>query len=657
MNFRNGLALAAVLTGLVALPAPVVAAPKKERLKAFSSCSRFVHYARRHAVSELATRGAPTAPPIFVRGPQEERATGAPTQPQAAPTPTGGDTGGDDFSGTNVQEKGVDEPDVVKTDGRRIFVVSGNRLHAIDARAGEPKLLGSLTLDGYGHELLLDGNRLLVLSGAPIFYDDVIGVPMPTTGAPEPRPAARAATSPVPGAQASTLSLVDVSDPAAMKVLRTMSVGGGYLSARLTGSTARVVFSATPQVLPALQAAEPEARRSRIRRTTTPNWRPSYTLRRGRNGRAARRALVRCTSIKRPEAFSGLNSLTVLTVNIAKGLDPVDADAVLTDGQTVYGSTNSLYVATQKSIVEQPNAGVPPALPTTAIHKFDISGDETVYRGTGSVTGTLLNQYSMSEKDGFLRVASTDSPLWWAPGQNRPSESFVTVLRSDGAELRQVGRVGGLGKGERIYAVRFIDDMAYVVTFRQVDPLYAVSLADPQRPEVVGELKILGYSAYLHPVGDGLLLGVGQSADEQGRVEGTQVSLFDVSDPKNPARLSNSTIAGGSSDAEFDPHAFLWWDPAKLAMIPVSVYSYDPETQKSSSFSGAIGFRATKAEGVLEKGRIEHPQGQYGYAPSIMRSLVVGDRIFTVSSAGVMASDLASLAAKGFAAFPQESGG
>jgi hypothetical protein len=439
-----------------------------------------------------------------------------------------------------------------------------------------------------------------------------------------------------------------------MKVVKTMTVDGGYLSARLTGHTARVIFSATPAALPVLQTAAPGARPAKVARTTTPSWRPSYTLRSGRKGKVSRRALVRCTSIRRPEAFSGLNSLTVLTIDLAKGLDPVASAAVMTDAETVYASTTSLYVATQNAIAEKPNAQQQPPSQTTQIHKFDISSpDATVYQATGVVRGSLLNQYSMSEQNGFLRVASTEAPLWWAPQSNRPSESFVTVLKQDGNLLTQAGQVGDLGKGERIYAVRFLGDVGYVVTFRQVDPLYTVGLSNPEHPEVLGSLDLLGYSAYLHPVGDGLLLGVGQAADDQGHTQGTQVSLFDVSDPKHPSRISNKVIAAGSSSAvEFDPHAFLWWDPAKLAVLPLSIYNYDPNG-KGDTFSGALGFHATKADGVTEAGRTSHPKDASGYAPPISRSLVVGDRLFTVSPAGVLASDLGTFADRGFAAFPQ----
>jgi hypothetical protein len=647
------LVLGGLLAALALAPASAGAASKrKHRLAAFGSCSRFVHYARRHALNELKTRGTPTPMgiPFPVRSPQPMMdGTQQTVQGEAAPTAP---AAGQDFSTTNVQESGVDEPDAVKTDGKRIFVAQNGRLNAVDARSNPPKLLGSIPLDGYGHQLLLSGERLLVMSGQPIVYDVV--APQPVTITDPGATAAQTALSPPMGIQGSTLTLVDVSEPSAMKVLRTMSVNGGYLSARLTGHTARVIFSATPQALPLIQTLAVDDQRPKIARTTTPDWRPTYKLRRGRTGRIARRALVRCTSITRSETFSGLNSLTVLTIDVDKGLDPVDSDAVMTDGQTVYASKDNLYVATQKAIAEQPNSETPPPDQLSEIHKFDISKpDETTYEGTGVVTGSLLNQYSMSEQDGFLRVASTNAPLWWRVANDRPSESFVTVLKQDGKTLKQVGRVGELGKGERIYAVRFLGDVGYVVTFRQVDPLYTVGLSDPEHPKVLGSLDLLGYSAYLHPVGPGLLLGVGQAANEQGRTQGTQVSLFDVSDAAKPARLSNKLVgSGSSSDVEFDPHAFLWWDPLKLAVLPVQIYDYSSDGRSPNTFIGAIGFHATKADGVTEAGRASHPADSYGYSAPINRSLVVGDRLFTISTAGALASDLATFGERGFVAFP-----
>jgi uncharacterized secreted protein with C-terminal beta-propeller domain len=215
----------------------------------------------------------------------------------------------------------------------------------------------------------------------------------------------------------------------------------------------------------------------------------------------------------------------------------------------------------------------------------------------------------------------------------------VTVLDERDGALRKVGQVGGLGKGERIFAVRFIGPAGYVVTFRQVDPLYVVDLERPSQPVVRGELKIRGYSAYLHPVGPGLLLGVGQDATVAGAQLGTQLSLFDVSDPSNPRRLHQAAVSGASSQAEFDHHAFLWWAPRDLAVVPLNVFS-------GRFFQGAAGFRVQRAAGIAEAGRASHAG-----AP-IARSFVLGGRLFTLSDAGIAANSLDDLAQQGWLAFP-----
>ena len=305
------------------------------------------------------------------------------------------------------------------------------------------------------------------------------------------------------------------------------------------------------------------------------SWLPTYRIKRAGAKAGPARPLVQCRKVRRSPEFSGLGMLTVLTVDLAKGLEPVDTTAVMTDGRIVYASPESLYVATERW-ADRPD----PAKPMTdkngvrtAIHKFDISSPlRTQYRGSGDVAGYLLSQWSLSEYKGVLRVVSTESPAWWVgPGQAE-SESFLTTLRSNGTALVQAGRIGGLGKGERVYAVRMIGDTGYVVTFRQIDPLYTVDLAIPERPRVLGELKIPGYSAYLHPVGEGLILGVGQDATEEGRPTGTQLSLFDVSNLSRPTRLHTEHLGLGWSEAESDHHAFLYWprtgprrDPVRAA--------------------------------------------------------------------------------------------
>ena len=194
--------------------------------------------------------------------------------------------------------------------------------------------------------------------------------------------------------------------------------------------------------------------------------------------------------------------------------------------------------------------------------------------------------------------------------------------------------------------------MGYVVTFRQVDPLYTLDLSAPSQPVVRGELKIRGYTAYLHPVGDDLLLGIGQDADDDGRVVGAQASLFDVSDLRHPTRLNAFALGKGWSEAESEHHAFLWWPRTRLAVIPLQEYADRP-------FVGALGLRVGRAGGISEAGRVSHPAatgadlvGSPG--TPVRRSVVVGDVLYTVSAAGVKASSLASFADLGFARLAQD---
>jgi uncharacterized secreted protein with C-terminal beta-propeller domain len=229
--------------------------------------------------------------------------------------------------------------------------------------------------------------------------------------------------------------------------------------------------------------------------------------------------------------------------------------------------------------------------------------------------------------------------------QQTASQSTVTVLDQQANKLVRVGSVSGLGQGERIYAVRFIGDTGYVVTFRQTDPLFVIDASDPAKPKVVGELKLRGYSAYLHPVGDNLLIGVGQDATPDGQRLGAQVSLFDVSDPANPKRVASKSLGQYSStDAEYDHHAFLYWPATNLLVLPFQQYD------EKNSFAGAIGFRVKAATGIDEIARISHDNSQYPVP--IQRSMVIGDRVYTLSSLGLKASDLTTLADAGFVAFP-----
>ena len=276
----------------------------------------------------------------------------------------------------------------------------------------------------------------------------------------------------------------------------------------------------------------------------------------------------------------------------------------------------------------------------TQIHQFDISGATTEYVATGSVRGYLLNQFAMSEHEGDLRVASTTAPNWWG-GRAPQQESLVSVLHPDNGELELIGEIDGLGKDERIYSVRFLGDIAYLVTFRQIDPLFTIDLSDPENPELRGELKIPGYSSYLHPLSEGLVLGIGQDATDEGRILGSQVSLFDVSDLDNPTRIAKLTLGKDTNSiAEYDHKAFLQW--GETVVVPITSYNWDDE--KDGFFTGAVAID-TGDRDLSEITRLVHPDGddwEWGWNSTILRSLVVGDSLYTLSNAGLMKSDLAS---------------
>ena len=582
----------------------------KAHLQPFRSCPELVRYANRNV------RRGPGMfpPPVAGIVPLPPRRVDAPGGPVPAPVAAPGAEA--DQSTTNVQEQGVDEPDVVKAAGGRIFAVAGGQLHAIDARG--PSLLDSLPLDGYGHELLLRGSRLLVISQVG---SGGIGIV----------PAGPVSYSPDP---VTRLTEVDVSDPANLSVVRTQRVRGLFVSARLTGAIARVVVTSAPRAI-----GEPELS-SRLR-----GWLAHTTVTNRRTGHRRTRPATRCRAVRRAQVFSGLDMLTVLTIDMAKGLPEVDSDAVMTGAELVYASPRRLYVATQRWIPQ--SASGESVHGGTTIHEFDApDSGETTYRASGTVPGFLLNQWAMSERGGVLRVASSVAPAWLGNGATTEAESFVTTLERREGRLARLGQVGGLGKGERIYAVRFIGDVGYVVTFRQVDPLYIVDLSTPAEPKVRGELKVRGYSAYLHPVGNDLLLGIGQDATDTGQRLGTQLSLFDVSDLAKPRRLHQRTVAAGaSSDVEYDHHAFLWWPPAHLAVMPVQYYA-----SESDYFTGALGFTVERAAGIGEAGSATHKAGDY-IAP-ILRSLVVGGRLFTLSDLGLEENALGDLSENAWLELP-----
>jgi uncharacterized secreted protein with C-terminal beta-propeller domain len=554
-------------------------------------------------------------------------ATGAPeakTDSTAAASPSD-----QAYSTTNVQEVGIDEPDMVKTDGSRILVVANGSFHVVDIKGATPALVGTIDLGGddfQPNEILVSGNRVLVFgTGSGAVRGGLIAPTAKTTGI---------ADDIAPSTPYSTITEVDISDQTAPRVVKRLEVDGDYVTARQVGTVARVVVRSYPQQLPfvspqstAAEARAKEFNQQTVRESKLEDWLPSYRLVDASGKELQQGQLTQCTNVDMPTEFAGFGTLSVLTFDLTKTIGNGDAVSILSNGDTVYASDKNLYVATTSYVEpdEQQTKDFS-ADYSTSIHSFDITGSKPAsYTASGTVPGHLLNQFSMSEYDGRLRAATTNGAPWGAG-----TDSTITVLQRNDDRLDRVGQVSGMGKGERIYAVRYAGPAAYVVTFRQTDPFYTVDLSNPTAPKVVGELKIPGYSGYLHPIGTKYVLGIGQDATAQGRVSGTKVSLFDVSDLANPTEVATWKQPSSNSLAESDHHAFLYWDDRKLAVLPIV---------DSKGASGAVVLSIDPQKGITEVGRISQSQSD-----PIQRSLVAADQLWTVSSDQLQANSFVDLA-------------
>lgn len=469
---------------------------------------------------------------------------------------------GNGATGTNVQEQGVDEPDLAKTNGTIAVVVDEGQLEVSDVTGAEPRRLGRLDTDARtAGEILLVGDRVVMIGNEP-------SVAQPDTARPDTaRPDARPGIVPGECGHRTVLTTVDVSDPTVPKVVDKQSVDGSYVTAREHTGTVRIVVGSQPDlefVHPGKSLSPDQAERKNrkiVRETTATDWLPS-----AHSPDGADEPLLKCSDFRRPRDPSGLGMTTALTLDPDKPALP-EADAVIADGSLVYASADRLYVATMAGGSWEGTGGDAVRAGgdrRTQVHAFDTEGDDTSYEASGRVEGTVPDRWAMSEYEGRLRIASIRGD------PSNPSETRVSVLDEDGDRLEVLGSVGGMGETEQIRAVRWFGDTAVVMTFRQTDPLYTLDLADPANPRILGELKIPGFSEYLHPVGDDLLLGVGQDATMSGRQKGSQVSSFDLSDLSAPSRVDSLALGDRSySSVQQDSRAFTYLPDRRLMFVPV----------------------------------------------------------------------------------------
>lgn len=516
-------------------------------------------------------------------------------------------------TGTNVQEADVDEPDIAKTDGRHVYRVRGSRVVTVHDTAGrEPTRIARIRLPRRvgAAELLLADERLVVLGqewgrrggrGARAWVDAIA----------------------MPAAGHTRLTAYDVSDPAAPRLVSDDVVDGSVLSARVHGAgsdaTVRVALS---HELPDLDFVHPgrrpgadrrltrrEARahnRAVVRRSTIEDWVPRTRPARAGNGARGER-WVGCTDVRHAAEGAGARTVSIAGWSATEGPTARVGTAVTTDSRLLYAAADRMYLATvdhgwPSTAPRRGTERAEPEEPSTQVHAFGLDGAVTSYIGSGTVPGTVQDRWSLDAHDGTLRVASALGPRSWSPRENA-----VTVLREHGSALVRVGHVAGMGEREQIRSVRWFDDLAVLVTFRQVDPLYTVDLTEPADPTLLGELKIPGFSAYLHPIGGDRLLGLGQDASRRGRLRGAQASVFDLTDLRTPRQESRERLGRRTFWAtEHDPRAFTWLPEHGVALAPIGSWSSRGGTRVAVVRPGerSVSVRLGADLGRVDAGRV-----------------------------------------------------
>ena len=660
-------------------------------LIAFQSCGELEGYIKEVALAEVEKMGGywqdGTAPPMAVDVGIEETSSqdsgamggegagepnsGSPKDP--SPNPATGPS----FSETNVQVQGVDEPDLVKTDGNYIYTVHGRTLRILKTLpAADTTLVSELKLPhGNAHEIFLHGDNVLIYgqswggqyevgdsimvgggsggsqgsagsgSGSVPSTDPAPSAPPEEGGSadsegddePAGKPGAELTQDAVDTLRGNVMvmTFVNVSDKANPDIVRTMALESGYATARMIGSTVYTVarghlfvpgnysygyavgmtgdvavggvaVSEPAEPPPSTEpdtdeggsedepgtetAPEPipgkadvaegddttseefdfEALKAKYKeeldKQSLADWMPKYVD--IKDGNTTTSDLAGCGNFYKPTIKMGLNTVTILAIDLANPMSDVNANTTLGSVDVVFASDTAIFASSYvygywfwNDVENQNNTEY------SHVHRFALNGSAAQYEVSAKVPGRILNQFSMDEHDGHLRVATTQFD--W---NSNDSTNGVYVLNS--STLAQVGAVEDLALGERIYSARFIGDRGYVVTFKQVDPLFTLDLSNHAAPKVAGELKIPGFSTYIHPLGDNHLLTVGRDGTDEGAVNGLAVQIFDVTDLANPTLAHKAPLGDNSTSSEalYDHRAFSYFPEKGLLALPYQSY-------------------------------------------------------------------------------------
>ncbi|MFH0832862.1 MAG: beta-propeller domain-containing protein [Candidatus Aenigmatarchaeota archaeon] len=637
------------------------AEPEKQQLKKFSSESELKSYIK--AAAESGT----------YYGTREIMTTGA-TKQGAESAPTTDGTSGSDYSTTNIQVAGVDEADIVKNDGKYIYTISNNKITIVDAYPAESaKILSEIKFENTSvSNIFINKDRLIAFGNNYDYYYSNGGVIQEKVGV------AQSEMMPYPyyRSDKTFINIYDISDRENPTLVKNYTMDGNYYNSRMIGDyvyliTNQYVNNFENPVIPIAARCGvgcidvwyfdvPESNYQftivssvnvQTHETSTKVFLMGYT-----QNMYVSTDNIYITYSKRLTYVDFLDkivdALLPLVPSETEKINEIMNSKLFSNAEkfSAIGRVLSEYSAKltaeerlnfQKNYEEKlidVQTQIAKEMEKTVIHKISISNGNIEYKVQGEASGNTLNQFSMDEYNGYFRIATTTDA--WS-GQ---SKNHVYVLDDS---LAVVGKLEDLASGERIYSVRFIGNKGYMVTFRQIDPLFIIDLENPSNPSVLGYLKIPGVSDYLHPYDETHIIGVGRDASDEGRIKGMKLSLFDVSDVSNPKEISKYFIGerGTQSEALNDHKAFLFSRQKNLLVIPISLVEGGEEWRWEKTWYGAFVFNVDLVNGFTLKGKVTHSNQTndgyyYDYSSQIRRSLYMDDVLYTISGSMIKMNDL-----------------
>ena len=647
-----------------------------QELKKFSSVNELREYLQKNAQASYGTRYFGGVSRVMT---MEVAESAAPSAKMAA------DSGASQYSTTNIQVEGVDEADFVKNDGRYIYTLTQNKLVIVDAYPAEnAKIVSETEIGGIPRNMLVNNDRLVV------FSDDNAQVPYFAEFDFVPRPRYT---------QKTHVFVYDIEDRSSPKLVNDYSINGYYFESRMIGDYVyfiakdNVYFDGPIIALPAIRESSRTIAKPDIYYFDNPEQNyvfhtvASFNIFDNKDEVSAKTFMMgysntlyvsqdniyiayqknlpwRYYEAHNEERFYDV-VVPLLPSDVRSEISEIKDDSSLNSQEkwdkissVLEDMYNNMEDGERKEIIERIEKAIEEyeikleaERRKTVIHKISIDSGEIEYKAKGEVPGYLLNQFSMDEHDGNLRLATT-TEIW-----ARKSVMYNNVFVLDD-DMKTIGKLEAIAPDERIYSARFLGDRLYMVTFKRIDPLFVIDLSDSEKPEILGELKIPGFSDYLHPYDENHIIGIGKETEgnEWGgvSVKGVKLALFDVSDVKNPKQLDKYEIGDSGTDSEalHEYKAFLFDKSKNLLVIPVTEVrgkmEYDSRLgyYRQRLWQGAYVFGLT-LEGFEVKGKITHNEGDeqsdyyyYGSPNAVRRSLYMDDVLYTVSMGKIKANDL-----------------